>query len=242
MSAPLLPPRSSRRASDEVHRILHSRIVTGALAPGTRIDVEAIAAELDVSRTPVREAVLQLASAGLLERQPYRGTVVAGVDGTRLEEVTALRIALEGLATELGAPRLTDEDIERMAAIQDEIERMGSDPGFSLGVFNDLNSAFHDVVYRAAETPMLSRLINILGAEADRIRLHFPLTPALAYEYHRAIVDACRARDAVGARDATRRHLLEAYFGMKGDRLIAAGPLAATLAECGMTPEPEEQV
>jgi DNA-binding GntR family transcriptional regulator len=230
----MLPPRASRRASDEVHRILHSRIVTGVLPPGGRIDVDAIAAELDVSRTPVREAMLQLASAGLVERQPYRGTVVTGVDETRLEEVTALRVTLEGLATELGALRLTDDDIARMAAIQDEIERMGTDPAFSLGVFNDLNRAFHDVVFGAADAPVLARLINILGAEADRIRLHFPLTPGLAHEFHRAIVDACRARDADAARDATRRHLLEAYFGMKGDRRITPGPLAAALTECGM--------
>jgi DNA-binding GntR family transcriptional regulator len=231
----MFPPRGSRRASDEVYRILHGRIVTGELAPGTRIDVDALASELDVSRTPVREAILQLASAGLVERQAYRGTVVTGVNEARLEEVTALRISIEGLAAELGALRLTDDDIERMATIQGQIEKMGEGPEFSFGTFNDLNRAFHDVVYRAADAPVLSRLIDILGAEADRIRLHFQLTPTLANEFHRAIVDACRKRDAAGARDATRRHLLEAYFEMRGDRQIPPGPLAVTLAECGMT-------
>lgn len=236
MSFPPLPSRGARRATDEVYRVVQSRIINGELAAGARIDIDAIAAELGVSRTPVREAVLQLASAGLVERQPYRGTVVTGVDESRLEEVTALRISLEGLATERGVLRLTAADIDRMAAIQDEIERAGAGPGRTFGAFNDLNRAFHDVIFHAADSPVLVRIVGILGAEADRIRLHFPIEPGLAHRFHRAIIEACRARDAVAARDETRRHLLEAYFGMRGTRELGPGPLASALAECGIDP------
>nr|WP_314841413.1 GntR family transcriptional regulator [uncultured Microbacterium sp.] len=230
-----LPPRGARRATDEVHRILHSRIVSGELAPGTRIDIEALADEFDVSRTPVREAVLLLASAGMLERQPYRGTVVTGVDITRLEEVTALRITLEGLATELGVLRLSDADVDRMESIEAELERVGDEPDFSLGLFNDLNRDFHAVLFHAADAPVLHRLIEELGGEADRIRLHFPLTASLAHRYHRAIIEACRRRDVGAAREATERHLLEAYFGMRGHRRIEAGPLSTVLAAHDLT-------
>lgn len=224
-----------RRMTDEVARILRDRIVSGELPAGAKVDVATLAAGLGMSRTPVREAILQLEAWGLVERQPYRGTVVTGVDESRLEEVTALRITLEGLATELGALRLTDDEIDRMAQIQDEIEHMADDPDFSLGVFNDLNRELHAIVFRAADAPVLLRLIEVLGAEADRIRLHFPLTPGLAHRYHRAIISACRERDAEGARDATREHLLEAYFSMRRQRSVAPGPLAAALAACGMT-------
>lgn len=236
MSAPLLPPRGARRVADEVYRILQSRIISGELAPGARIDIDAIALELEVSRTPVREAVLQLASAGLVERQAYRGTTVTGVDEGRLEEVTALRISLEGLATELGATRISDADIDEMARIQDEIEARGGESDFSSGLFNELNARFHGLIFAAAETPVLARLIGELGSEADRIRLHFALKPDLAHLYHREIIAACRQRDASAAALATRRHLVAAYVGMRGGDRVATGALAAVIAQYGLEP------
>lgn len=235
MTAPLLPPRGARRVADEVSRILQARIIAGELTPGERIDIEQVARELDVSRTPVREAVLQLASTGLVERQPYRGTVVAGVDASRLEEVTALRIQLEGLAAALGVPGLSDDDLERMAGFQQEMERRTDEPEFVAGVFNHLNRQFHSILYAAAGTPSLVRVIDGLGAEADRMRLHFPAREGLADAHHRAILDACRRGDADDACRATRRHILAAYFSMsRSDRIPDAGPLASVVRESGL--------
>lgn len=223
---------SPRRMTDQVTRILRDRIVGGELPPGSRIDVSTLADELGISRTPVREAILQLETAGLVVRQPYRGTVVAGVDPNRLEEVTALRIDLEGRATVLGVPRLSDADVDRMAQLLEELESRRDDEDFSQGVFNELNRAFHGVVYAAADSPTLHRLIETLGAEADRIRLHFDMRAPLAEAHHREILDACRRRDADAAAEATRRHLLESYLGMRGGELvIPAGLLAAVLRE-----------
>lgn len=224
-----------RRMTDDVTRILRDRIVGGDLAPGWRIDVAAIADELGISRTPVREAILQLESAGLVVRQPYRGTVVAGVDVNRLEEITALRIDLEGRGALRGVPRLSDADIDRMGGLLDELEHRRDDEDFSLGVFNDLNRAFHGVLYDAADAPVLRHLIDRLGVEADRIRLHFDLRAPLAEAFHRDILDACRRRDAAGAAHATRQHLLESYIGMRGgDRAISDGILADVLRAQGM--------
>lgn len=221
--------------TDEVVRVLRDRIASGQLTAGARVEVEALAAELGVSRTPVREAILQLESIGLVTRQPYRGTVVAGIDPNRLEEVTALRIDLEGRAADLGTPRLSDADLERMRAVMAELETRDDEAEYSLGVFNDLNREFHAILYRAADAPSLSRLIGVLQDEADRIRLHFDLRPPLAQAHHRDILAACERRDAVAVRDATRLHILEAYFGMRGDdRTVAPGILATVLAECGM--------
>lgn len=221
--------------TDQVTRILRDRIVGGDLPPGARIDVSMLAVELGISRTPVREAILQLETAGLVVRQPYRGTVVAGIDPNRLEEVTALRIDLEGRATSLGVPRLSDADIDRMARLLDELESRRLDEDFSLGVFNELNRAFHGVVYAAADSPTLRRLIELLGAEADRMRLHFDLRAPLAEAHHRDILDACRRRDAQAAASATRHHLLESYLGMRGgDREVHDGILADIIRENGM--------
>lgn len=215
--------------TDEVFRMLRDRIVSGELTAGARVDVSTLSDELGISRTPIREAILQLETAGLVDRQPYRGTVVTGIDPGRLEEVTALRIDLEGRAAALGVPRLTDADVTEMTRILDELERRSDDDDFSFGVFNDLNSAFHTVLYRAADAPVLSALIERLGAEADRIRLHFDLRTPLAEAFHRRILAACAARDTASAVDATRRHLLESYFGMRGERVVHPGILADVL-------------
>lgn len=224
-----------RRMTDDVARILRDRIVTGDLAPGGRVDVASLADELGISRTPVREAILQLETAGLVERQPYRGTVVTGVDPGRLEEVTALRIDLEGRAALRGVPRLSDAEIDTMASILDALESRHHDADFSLGVFNDLNRDFHAVIYRAADTPVLLRLIEEICAEADRIRLHFDVRAPLAEAFHRDILDACRRRDAVAAARATRMHLVESYLGMRGaGRTIGDGILADVLREHGL--------
>ncbi|MFT4212069.1 MAG: GntR family transcriptional regulator [Microbacterium sp.] len=223
-----------RRMTDEVVTILRERIVTGDLAAGSRIDVATLAAELGISRTPVREAILQLETQGLVVRQPYRGTVVAGVDVGRLEEVTALRIDLEGRAALLGTPRLTDADVQRMTGLLDELDARSGDADFSQGVFNDVNRAFHGVLYAAADSPVLERLISSLGAEADRLRLHFDVRAPFAEAYHRVILDACRRRDAAAAAEATRQHLLESYLAMRGERAVGDGILADVLREQGM--------
>ncbi|MCX6502490.1 MAG: GntR family transcriptional regulator [Microbacterium sp.] len=220
--------------TDEVARILRDRIVRGELPAGSRLELATLAIELGVSRTPIREAILQLETAGLVQRQPYRGTVVAGVDPLRLEEVTALRIDLEGRAALLGVPRLTDDDVARMTAILDELEARHDDEDLAT-VFNELNRAFHDVLYRAAGAPVLTRLIETLGAEADRIRLHFDLRSPLAEVFHRQILAACRDRDADAAARATRLHLLESYFGMRNQgRDVTPGILADVLHEQGI--------
>lgn len=224
---------SSRRATDQALQLLRSRIISGELAAGARVEIDAIAHELSISRTPVREAVLQLESVGLIERLPYRGSVVTGVNPARLEEVTALRIQLEGLAAETAAPHLTDDEIAQMAELHARIQERGG--GFSMGAFNDLNRAFHRVLYAAADAPVLLQQIDVLTADADRIRIHFNVAPRSAERYHEPILEACRDRDAARVRDLTREHILHAYFATRGSEDTGAGILATVIRETGMT-------
>lgn len=211
MTSSALPQRLSRRTTDQVYRILQQRIIDGTMAPGSRVDIEALVTEFDVSRTPIREAVLQLASVGLVERQPYRGTVVTGVDHNRLEEVTALRILLEGMATELAALRLTDDDVVTMAQALDAIDALDIAAGKTNEEFNEFNAIFHNTLYAAADSPVLVRQIQQLGFEADRMRIHYPVQPRFSQDDHRTILQACVHRDAKAAGDAMRAHILNAH-------------------------------
>ncbi|GHF18991.1 GntR family transcriptional regulator [Pseudolysinimonas yzui] len=222
------------RMADQVTRVLRDRIVDGTLPAGSRIDIGETANELGVSPTPVREALVQLESLGLLTREPYRGAVVVGIDLNRLEEVTALRIDLEGRAAELGVPRLSDADLERMREVLGQLERGSDDAAFSLGLFNELNREFHSVIYRASDSPTLVRLIDLLGAEADRMRLHVDVRAPFAEAFHRQILAGCERRDAPAVAAATRQHLLEAYIAMRhGDDTISPGILADVLSSTG---------
>nr|WP_274636192.1 GntR family transcriptional regulator [Microbacterium bovistercoris] len=223
------------RAADEVTRILQGRIVDGTMPPGSRIDIDAITLEFGISRTPVREAVLQLEGLGLVERQPYRGAIVAAVDPDRFAEVTALRIEIEGLAAGLGAVRLSDDDLAQMRSILTEIEARGQDEDFALGTFNELNRQFHSLIAHASDSPVLIRLVDLLGAEADRMRLHSRFDHTASAPDHRAILDACERHDGPAARDLMRRHILAAHSYTADGADGGTGLLADVLAETGLS-------
>lgn len=218
--------------TDQVTKVLRERIISGSLKPGARIDINELSGELGVSQTPVREAILQLGALGLVTRQPYRGTVVAGIDNTRLEDITALRIDLEGRAALLGTPRLTDDGLDRMRHLQAELIAAQDSQTHTVEDFNMLNRDFHGLLYAASDSPTLLRLIGLLQSEADRIRLHFDMSKASAVAFHAEILDACERRDAQSACDATRRHLLQTYMDMRGgDAAIHGGILADVLRD-----------
>lgn len=214
--------------TDAVVSELRGRIVSGALAPGSRIDINEIATELGVSQTPVREAILQLQAWGMVDRQPYRGTVVTGIDAGRFEEVTALRIDLEGRAALLGVARLSEADLERMRGLQDELVSLADAGELDSERFNRLNREFHGVIYRAADSPSLLRLVELLQDEADLIRLRIDMEPPMARAFHADILAACVRRDAGAACEATRAHLLESYLAVRG---VTSAPDEGILAD-----------
>lgn len=223
------------RMTDQVVTVIRERIVRGELAAGMRIEIKQLAEELGVSPTPVREAILQLETMGLVTRQPYRGTVVAGIDVTKLEEITALRIDLEGRATLLGVPRLSDDDLARMRSVNAELAAHEGDGQYAFEHFSRLNREFHGTIYAAADAPVLLRLIETLQDEADRIRLHVDMTESRAVEFHAQILDACERRDAEAACISTRQHLLHNYREMRGQEALASeGLLADVLRETRM--------
>jgi GntR family transcriptional regulator, rspAB operon transcriptional repressor len=199
-----------RRMADEVYERLREQIVTGVRAPGDRVDPTDVAANLGVSRTPVREAILRLDAEGLVERQPYRGVVVTAVDLGAAADVAAVRLQLETLAARVAVPRLTEDVLARMrdlhARLQEEMA--GQDAQES---FRRLNREFHMTLYRAAGSPALLRLIEDLAGQAERFRLHFDVRQGSALRDHAAILTACEARDAEAVVAATRAHVIGSY-------------------------------
>jgi DNA-binding GntR family transcriptional regulator len=198
---------------DVVEAVLRERIERGKLAPGMRVADAELARELEVSRTPVREALLRLSRDGLIEIAPARWTRVTGLED--LELVFAPYAALHGVAAAAAARRLAQAPV---AEAERCLERLRADNA-------DLHRAirrkdaegaraaderFHDVIVEWAANPHLTRTLMPLRSLVRRYELaHFAKTaPALAsHDQHDGIVAALAARDAAEAERLTRQNM-----------------------------------
>jgi DNA-binding GntR family transcriptional regulator len=194
---------------EAVYEVVRNAIQNGTIAPGERIRELELAKVLGVSRTPVRDAVKQLTSEGLLIAEPRRGLVVAEFDRRQVLEVYALREILEGGAAALAAASADESDIATLRAIlRQEAANMDSTERLS-----ELNRAFHRNIYTAAHNRYIIKPVNDL-AEALRVlpgsTMGMPGRAKSSHEQHTAIVDAIERRDADEAEALARQHIREA--------------------------------
>lgn len=196
---------SSTKAG-RVHEALRAAILSGALAAGEAVDEVATAAEHEVSRTPVREALRALTSEGLLVPGPRRQLRVVDVSPEHRREVTSLRVALETTAAEQACARRTADDVDRLRLLVAR-QRRAAKGGDAL-TFLEADEAFHRALAEVATMPTLMLLLDQLGAFVRLARLGQP-TPS------RHMLGLTREHD----------HLLDLLEEGDGDTL------AATLAE-----------
>lgn len=194
----MVRPLAGRPTTAErmVHTILQQRILDGVLRPGERIDLDAIAQELAVSRTPVRTALRQLESEGLVTIYPHRAVMVSELSADDLEQMYAVRIHLESLAAELAVPKLTDDDITGMRQVQRELVQVVDEANPAL--FAEKDRAFHLALYRGANNKFLLRLIDDLRKASLRFLTVYATVERLgtAVGEHDQIIAAAEARDA----------------------------------------------
>ena len=216
--------------SEAVASALRDLIRRGEYAPGTRLMQAAIAERFGVSTTPVREAFASLAREGLVRQDPHRGVVVFQPSLEELRENYEIRVVLEGLAAELAAPRMTDEALADLEAIQDRFSRVGLPGGLPWEQGPVLNQQFHARMYAEAERPRLVEIIATLRQAATSYLGMTVSRPDMAYRQraqaeHEAILAALRARDGRAAGRLMRAHLR--HNEQHVERLIAAGERAA---------------
>jgi DNA-binding GntR family transcriptional regulator len=189
---------------------LREEIRDGTLPSGTRLRQAHIASTYGVSTTPVREAFAALEREGMLQSSAHRGVVVFEPTAHDLREIYEIRIPLEGLATRLGVPNLTADQLRRLAVLLDRMAAANARQEWKQA--GGLNNEFHSTIYRAAERPRLCRLIEELR---DASRAYIGLFPKLGDRVkvvereHRAILDACLARRPGRAAKAMEDHLLD---------------------------------
>ena len=184
---------------------LRQAILKGDLKPAERLDENAIAAQLEVSRTPVRSALRMLAAESLVEVHPHRGTVVRELTPDELEEVYLIRRILEGHAARLAAPYIDDDRLRAMEAVLLELEAT-AEPDLWL----ELNNRFHHLLYEAANRPRMQSIIEyVRNIAAPYIRqfIQSPEHMAASEKQHRRVLAACAQRDGALAQAETEEHL-----------------------------------
>ena len=221
-------PPDQRTISQQVAARLRDLIIEGKLPPGTPLRVNPLADRLGMSAMPVRDALKLLEVERLVESTPRRGAVVSALSEEDIEEIYAMRSALEGICAGHGAERATDEDIAELDQLIAELE--GAQQADDLETFMRIDRAFHDRIYAISGRERIVRSVGELLARSQRYATHSyrhwgPLDRAL--EEHRAIFDAVRARDGALAQRLTRKHLEDAAERL----LIAVRELGALPAD-----------
>lgn len=197
-----------RTSAEEIRRGLAERIISGALKPGTPLDETQIAADYAVSRTPVREALRQLAASGLIDQRPHARALVAKPDDEQLAGMFEVMAYLEALCAGLAAQAM--DKTERDALDQLHAEMAALVHAGDARAYAEANDLFHTLVYDGSHNGYLS---DITKSTRQRLqpfrRAQFGELGRLTKSHaeHARIVDAILQGDRAAAEAAMRSHI-----------------------------------
>ncbi len=202
------------RGTQAVYERVREAILDGEITPGATMSQVALAEELGISRTPLREALRMLQSDGLVEAEPNRRVRVAPLSAGDLEELYVIRITLEAEAIRLAVPRMRAEDLARLEGWNAEMAHFAEVKDYRRWTVP--HQAFHDGLTAPAGARFAFQLRQLFDHAERYRRLHIGHGPsAWATNDHRAILDACKA----GARDEAAR-LLAGHFARTAFELV----------------------
>lgn len=193
-------------AADQVFAELRHAILTLQIVPGAKLSEVDVAAQMGVSRQPVRDAFYRLAKLGLLSIRPQRATTVTLISREAVMRARFLRTALEVETLRTAADRVTDADLQALQGIiEEQAQAMKSDDRL---VFHTLDDIFHREICIRAGVGFAWDLIHEMKAHMDRVRmLSLAFASQRAWDEHVAILGALATRDGEAAAAHMRRHL-----------------------------------
>ncbi len=206
--------------SERIRVALADEITAGVLAPGSALDEQQIGDRFGASRTPVREAFRQLASAGLIEMRPRRGALVATTTLENISEMFEMAAEMEALCVRLATYRMTSIERSRLLRLHEDSEAMVADGDFD--AYDRLNWRFHQSIYEGAHNRFVAEQASVLRdrmAAFRRTQLREPGRPARSRAEHDAIIDAIMRGDGEEAAKLMRAHMFRASMAM--ERLAA---------------------
>lgn len=208
---------------DVVFQTLREAILRGDLKPGERLMELQLAAQLGVSRTPIREAIRMLEQEGLAVTMPRKGAEVAKMTLKGMEDVLEIRGALDELACQLACERIREEELITLKTCMHEFE--ASLQTRDVKQIAEADVKFHDVIYEATRNPKLVNMLNNLREQVYRYRVEYLKdveTHPILIKEHEAIYHALCNRDQEAALLAIRVHVENQAIAVK-DVIVKQG-------------------
>lgn len=212
-----------------LHKLVYSKfresILTGVLKPGERLIENEISKRLQISKTPIREAIRELSQEGLIVHNTRRGITVIDFQESDVTEIVVLRAELEGLGMRLAVPELSDNDLAALNALVDDIAAAAGRSDYT--ALAGLDMAFHR---RLMEKSGNSRLVKAWVTISSQMQVllqmidFYALSPGYSEKNHRAILKVLKGRDARKAEETIKEHIfksrelvIEKLIGYKAD-------------------------
>jgi DNA-binding GntR family transcriptional regulator len=203
-----LKTTSSETRAERLAGQISNAILSGEFPPGARLDEQQLAGRFGVSRTPVREALRQLATSGLIDLRPRRGALVASVTPEELQTMFAAMAEMEAACARLAALNMTADERQALRQLQETMADLvqRGDPD----AYADANQSFHLAIYAGRHNPVLTDFTAHLRSRlAPFRRAQFRASNRLpkSWDEHSAVVQAILAEDGPGAHAAMLRHV-----------------------------------
>ena len=202
-------PMAKLTKVQQIHQAIADDIVHGRLLPGASLDEMTIAASFGVSRTPIREAIRQLAAIGLVEARARRGAVVAALSADELDEMFAVMAEVEALCARWSAIAMTAGERRHLLDLQSESESLVS-AGLR-DAYVDFNNRFHEAIYRGSHNRFLAELaLSVRRRCAPFRRAQFETLGRIAMSHaeHGAVITAIQRGDAETAALEMKAHII----------------------------------
>jgi DNA-binding GntR family transcriptional regulator len=206
---PAVSAKGKPTRAEELRQQLSDEIVRGALAPGSPLDETELAQRFNVSRTPVREALRQLTTSGLIESRAHRGAVVAQPSIERLTGMFEAMAELEALCAGLAAERMPPVQRHALEAIHEELRVLSYDGNPER--FHEVNERFHNAIYKGSQNDYIAEITLATRVRVQPFRrAQFRNLGRLAKSQaeHDRIVVAIMRGDRNGAATAMRDHIV----------------------------------
>ena len=189
---------------------LREKILSGEIKAGQPLRQAALAEELNVSRIPVREALLQLEAEGLVAFEPHKGATATELNAAQVDELFELRAMLEADLLAASLPNISEEMLTEATEILFKLDNaLGKEN--AANTWSELNSSYHNCLYSGANRPQTQDLVNTLNKNADRyIRMHLLWAGGIskAGPEHNQLLEFCKSKDIDNAVALLKQHIL----------------------------------
>jgi len=197
--------------SKKVYRKLKKEIIKGSFKPGNKILEGRIAEQMGISRTPVREAIRELAAEGFVTLSPNQGVVVRSVSVENIREVLQIHSVLEGLAARLSCEVTNEEDLKELENYVNKMEKLVEKK--DLLTYSEVDLKFHELIVNICRNKRLIQMRRNISDQAQRYRissLSIPRRLKESLKEHQKILEAFKTKDPKKADSMSQKHIQNA--------------------------------